>query len=132
MGAKCAAPNRPVLLFTGDAGFWYHIGEIETAVRWKIPIVVLVNNNSSQNQETKIFNDAYGGKQHGKAHELWHFEKTNFAQVAKSMGAKGIRIEKEKDLKTKLQTALKTKDAPIIVDVVTDIKALAPGAYSEF
>ena len=47
------------------------------------------------------------------------------------MGAKGIRIEKEKDLKQKLQTALKTKTGPIIVDVVTDIKALAPGAYSE-
>ncbi|MFL2932486.1 MAG: thiamine pyrophosphate-binding protein [bacterium] len=131
IGAKCAAPNRPVVLFTGDAGFWYHIGEIETAVRWKIPVVILVNNNSSQNQETKIFDDAYGGKQHGKAHELWHFEKTNFVQVAKSMGAKGIRIEKEKDLKQKLQTALKTKTGPIIVDVVTDIKALAPGAYSE-
>ncbi|MED5578664.1 MAG: thiamine pyrophosphate-binding protein [Nitrospinota bacterium] len=132
MGAKCAAPNRPVVLFTGDAGFWYHIGEIETAVRWKIPIVLLVNNNSSQNQETKIFDNAYGGKQHGKAHELWHFEKTNFVQVAKSMGANGIRIERAKDLKTKLQTALKTKTGPVIVDVVTDIKALAPGAYSEF
>ena len=31
--ARC--PDRPVVTFTGDAGFWYHIGEIETAVRWK-------------------------------------------------------------------------------------------------
>ena len=35
LGAKCACPERPVVTFTGDAGFWYHIGEIETAVRWK-------------------------------------------------------------------------------------------------
>ncbi len=35
LGAKCGAPERPVVVFTGDAGFWYHIGEIETAVRWR-------------------------------------------------------------------------------------------------
>ena len=35
LGAKCACPDRPVVTFTGDAGFWYHIAEIETAVRWK-------------------------------------------------------------------------------------------------
>ena len=33
LGAKSAVPDRPVVCFTGDAGFWYHIGEIETAVR---------------------------------------------------------------------------------------------------
>ena len=36
IGAKAACPERPVVVFTGDAGFWYHIGEIETAVRWNI------------------------------------------------------------------------------------------------
>src|SRR6266571_2502757 len=36
LGAKCAAPERPVVVFTGDSGFWYHIAEIETAVRWNI------------------------------------------------------------------------------------------------
>src|SRR5262249_36355388 len=33
LGAKCGAPERPVVTFTGDAGLWYHIAEIETAVR---------------------------------------------------------------------------------------------------
>ena len=36
IGAKAACPQRPVVVFTGDAGFWYHIGEVETAVRWNI------------------------------------------------------------------------------------------------
>ena len=39
LGAKCACPDRPVVTFTGDAGFWYHIAEIETAVRWSINAV---------------------------------------------------------------------------------------------
>src|SRR5438067_219239 len=39
LGAKCACPERPVITFTGDAGLWYHIAEIETAARWNINAV---------------------------------------------------------------------------------------------
>ncbi len=126
IGAKCGAPDRPVVLFTGDAGFWYHIAEIETAVRWNIHAVFVVNNNSSQNQETKIFDDAYGGKQEGSAHELWHFNKTNFKDIAEAMGAHAIRIEKPGELQAGLEKALEMKDGPVVLDVVTDIEALAP------
>ncbi|MCY4382336.1 MAG: thiamine pyrophosphate-binding protein [Nitrospinae bacterium] len=129
LGAKCGAPERPVVLFTGDAGFWYHIGEVETAVRWGINAVILVNNNGSQNQETKIFDDAYGGEQRGKAHELWHFNQTNFTEIAKSMGAASIRVEKPGELGSALDQAFSMKGGPVILDVVTDIEALAPGAY---
>ncbi len=129
LGAKCGAPERPVVLFTGDAGFWYHIGEIETAVRWGINAVILVNNNGSQNQETKIFDDAYGGEQRGKAHELWHFNQTNFTEIAKSMGAASIRVEKPGELGSALDQAFSMKGGPVILDVITDIEALAPGAY---
>ena len=38
MGAKCALPDRPVLCFSGDGGFWYHIAELETAVRNNINV----------------------------------------------------------------------------------------------
>src|SRR5689334_25076695 len=50
LGAKCACPERPVVTFTGDAGLWYHIAEIETAARWGINAVTVVNNNASGNQ----------------------------------------------------------------------------------
>ena len=129
LGAKCGAPERPVLLFTGDAGFWYHIAEVETAVRWGINAVILVNNNGSQNQETKIFDDAYGGAQRGKAYELWHFNQTNFSDIAKSMGAASIRVEKPGELGSALDQAFSMDAGPVILDVVTDIEALAPGAY---
>ena len=129
LGAKCGAPERPVVLFTGDAGFWYHVAEVETAVRWGIHVVVIVNNNGSQNQETKIFDDAYGGKQRGRAHELWHFNETNFGEIARSMGAASIRVEKASELASALDQAFGMSGGPVILDVVTDIEALAPGAY---
>jgi acetolactate synthase-1/2/3 large subunit len=125
LGAKCAAPQRPVVVFTGDAGFWYHIGEIETAVRWRINTVTVVNNNSSGNQSKRGFDRVYGGEQTAQAREMWTFTKVNFARVAQDMGAIGIRVERPDELAGALQQAF-AADRPVILDVVTDIEALAP------
>ena len=50
IGAKCAAPDRPVICFTGDGGIYYHIAELETMLRHDLKVIVVVNNNSSLNQ----------------------------------------------------------------------------------
>src|SRR6202043_576503 len=129
LGAKCGCPDRPVVTFTGDAGFWYHIGEIETAVRWKINAVTIVNNNGGGNQSKRGFDRVYGGKQTDKARELWTFSKVNFAGLAEDMGALGIRVEKPNEIAGALAQAL-AADRPAVIDVVTDIDALAPLAGS--
>lgn len=128
LGAKCAAPNRPVVTFTGDAGFWYHIGDIETAARWGINTVTVVNNNGGGNQSKRGFDRVYGGQQTEQARELWTFSKVNFAAIAENMGAMGIRVEKPGDLEGAMAKALAAK-RPVIIDVVTDIDALAPVAF---
>ena len=125
LGAKCGAPDRPVVAFTGDAGFWYHIGEIETAVRWGINSVTVVNNNASGNQSKRGFDRVYGGEQTEKARELWTYRMVNFARIAEDIGALGIRVEKPAELGPATQRALKA-DRPVVVDVATDIEALAP------
>ena len=129
LGAKAAAPERPVVVFTGDAGFWYHIGEIETAVRWKLNSVTVVNNNSGGNQSKRGFDRIYGGTQTPQARELWTYTHNNFARIAEDIGAIGIRVEKAADLGPALQKAYKA-DRPVVIDVVTDIEALAPVAVS--
>jgi acetolactate synthase I/II/III large subunit len=129
LGAKCAAPERPVVVFTGDAGFWYHIGEIETAVRWRINTVTVVNNNASGNQSKRGFDRVYGGQQTEQARELWTYTKVDFARVAADIGAVGIRVEQPGDLPDALRRAL-AADRPVVLDVVTDIDALAPLAAS--
>src|SRR5215475_6038886 len=125
LGAKCAAPQRPVVTFTGDAGLWYHIGEIETAARWRINTVTVVNNNASGNQSKRGFDRAYGGQQTEQARELWTYTKVNFARLAEEMGALGIRVEKAAEFAPALKRALSV-DRPAVIDVVTDIEALAP------
>jgi acetolactate synthase-1/2/3 large subunit len=129
LGAKCAAPERPVVTFTGDAGFWYHIAEVETAVRWKINAVTVVNNNGGGNQSKRGFDRVYGGEQTEGGRSLWTFNKMNFARLAEDMGALGIRVEKPGEIAGALAQALKA-DRPAVIDVVTDIDALAPLAVT--
>ncbi len=129
LGAKCACPDRPVVTFTGDAGFWYHIAEVETAARWNINAVTVVNNNGGGNQSKRGFDRVYGGKQTDKARELWTFSKMNFACLAENMGALGIRVEQASAFPAALAQALAAK-RPAVIDVVTDIEALAPTAVT--
>jgi acetolactate synthase-1/2/3 large subunit len=129
LGAKCACPDRPVVTFTGDAGFWYHIAEIETAARWNINAVTVVNNNGGGNQSKRGFDRVYGGKQTEQARELWTFRKMNFARLAEDMGALGIRVEQASAFPAALAQAL-AAGRPAVIDVVTDIDALAPVAVT--
>jgi acetolactate synthase-1/2/3 large subunit len=129
LGAKCACPDRPVVTFTGDAGLWYHIAEIETAARWGINVVTVVNNNASGNQSKRGFDRAYGGSQTEQARELWTFRKVNFARIAEEMGAVGMRVEKPGEIGAAIQAGLKS-GRPAVIDVVTDIEALAPLAVA--
>jgi len=123
MGVKCALPDRPVVCFTGDGGLWYHIGELETAARAGINIIVVVNNNSCLQQVIKGFNAAYGGASNtGKARVMWYFQETNFAKIAENMGCIGIRVERPHDLKEAFNRALKA-NKPVVIDVVSDDQA---------
>jgi acetolactate synthase-1/2/3 large subunit len=129
IGAKAACPERPVVVFTGDAGFWYHIAEIETAVRWKINSVTVVNNNGGGNQSKRGFERAYGGEPTAQSRELWTYNPMNFARLAEDMGALGIRVERASDFAPALARAL-AANRPVVIDVVSDIEALAPLAVS--
>jgi acetolactate synthase-1/2/3 large subunit len=130
LGAQVAQPGRPVVLFTGDGGLWYHIGELETAARRQIPAVIVVNNNGSLNQEINPYSAAYGGSLHGRHGELWHFRETDFARVAESMGVLGLTVKKAADFEGALHKAL-ASNGPAVIDVVTDVEALAPRGVTE-
>jgi acetolactate synthase I/II/III large subunit len=98
-------------------------------VRWNIAAVTVVNNNASGNQSKRGFDRVYGGEQTPKARELWTYRMVDFARVASDIGAFGIRVERAAEFPGALEEALKSKK-PAIVDVVTDIEALAPLAVS--
>ena len=118
LGAKCGVPDRPVVCWTGDGGMWYHIGELETAVRYGINAVIVVHNNGGLNQDRRGDEAAYVGRE-GNPDELWRFTDTNFAQIAESMGALGIRVTDPKQINSALDQAV-SANRPAVVDIVSD------------
>ena len=128
LGAKLAQPDRPVLLFSGDGGFWYHLSEVETAVRWNIASVLLINNNRSLNQEIDLYAKSYGGKLTGDHGDLWEFSDASFAEVARALGAEGIRVDKPGELPGALDKAF-SLNRPCVVEVITEQTAVAPLAF---
>lgn len=127
MGAKCAAPNRPVICFAGDGAMWYHLTEMETAVRCGINTVTVVNNNHALNQEKGINERSYGGQTPG-SDDLWIFPESDFAKIAESMGGLGLTVEKPGDFAGALAQALES-NRPAVIDVKTDIESITPRAW---
>jgi acetolactate synthase-1/2/3 large subunit len=108
LGAKAALPDQPVVGFIGDAGFYYHIAELETAARNGLNVVMVVNTNYS------------GGVLEKVAYE----KSVNFAKVAEAMGCVGFRAEKPADVRPALEKAL-AAGRPAIVDIISDPAARA-------
>jgi acetolactate synthase I/II/III large subunit len=128
LGVKCALPDRPVLCFSGDGGFYYHMAELETAARYGINAVVLVNNNHSLNQEQRLFNAAYGGQPTDGQRQMWVYQDINLARVADDMGCLGIRVERPSEIAGALDRAF-SANRPVLIDCVTDIAALHDRAW---
>jgi len=113
MGARLVSPDKKVVAICGDGGFMMNSQELETAVRLKMDLVVLVLNDSG-----------YGmikWKQADMGFENWGLDYTNpdFVKYAESYGAKGHRIEKTEQLRPKLEECLDSPGVHLI-DIPVD------------
>lgn len=127
IGAKCAQPDRPVVCFTGDGGFWYHLQELDTARKYGINTVTVVNNNHSLNQEKSHNEHALGGRS-AQSDRLWLFPETDFAKVAESMECIGITVNKPSEMAGALDRAFAAKK-PVVIDVKTNVDGIAPHGW---
>jgi acetolactate synthase I/II/III large subunit len=124
LGAKCAAPHRKVICWSGDGALYYHATEMETARRRGIAIVLVVNNNSGFGQGWPNVQRMQGNKP-GDVAELVRFGPTNFADVARAFGVRAVRVDEPARIAPALREAL-LADETVVVDVATDIDARAP------
>ena len=117
-----------MICFTGDGGVWYHITELETAVRNGINTVWIINNNASLNQERNLNETIYGGAKTGSDH-LWKLSEMDFAKMAELMGCFGIQVNKPGELGGALEQAL-AAGKPAVIDVKTNIEGIAPTPWN--
>lgn len=121
VAAALALPDRHVISVNGDGAFGINAMEIDTAVRHGAKVVFFVSNNAAWNIERLDQEMNYGGRVVGTT--LRH---SDYAALARALGAHGERVERASDLPAALQRAL--KNAPALIDVVTSQSVLSSDA----
>jgi acetolactate synthase-1/2/3 large subunit len=124
LGAKCAAPDAPVICFTGDGGFFYHMSELETARRHGLNVTIVVNNNGCLAQGAANIHLAYQGRA-GNRDEIFRYRPTNFAAIATEMGCIGVVARTSDEFSNAFKRALDS-DTPFVIDAKTSAIAV-PG-----
>ena len=114
IGAQLAYPERQVVAFIGDGGFTMLMGEMATAVKYKLPIKVVVIRNNSLAQikwEQLVFL--------GNPEYACDLQPIDFAGFARACGAEGFTVERPEECGRVLDQALSTP-GPVVIDAVVD------------
>lgn len=118
LGAKAAAPERPVVSLMGDGGFGMTSSELSTAVSCGLNTVTIVMNNQCWGAEKAYQRDFFGGRYIG-ADVL----NPPYDKLAELYGARGFRVEQPKDIESAVSRALEC-GKPAVVDIQMDPAAL--------
>lgn len=117
LGVKLAEPRREVFCLTGDGGFLLNIQELETAVRERILVRVVVFNDFGYGNVRSYQKQKYGERY------LCDVKNPDFGKLADLFGAHGEQVNNPTMLKNAFLNAMKT-DRPTVIDVLMDPKAL--------
>ncbi len=128
LGAQCAAPGRTVVCFVGDGGFYYHLPELETARRWGLNVIVVVNNNRCLAQGVRSLTIAYGEHNKERMGECFEYRDTDFAKVAQAFDCFGATVEKPQEFAGAFERARASR-LPAVIDVKTEFAYQAPMAW---
>jgi acetolactate synthase-1/2/3 large subunit len=121
MGAQIARPDDRAVAIVGDDGIGYHIGDMETAVRRKLPVVVVVLNNRSLAYEYHIQKHVF----HTEIGAANDFADTNYSAVARAYGWYGERVERQADVSRAIADAF-DQDSRALIEFIVDKEAMGP------
>ena len=114
VGAGIAAPDRPIVLFTGDGGFMMGgINEFNTAVRLGLDLIVIIANDSAYGAEHIQFIDRKMDP------SLTEFQWPSFAETARSLGGNGVEVRSKEELETALE-AMQHRKGPFLIELRLD------------
>jgi pyruvate dehydrogenase (quinone) len=112
IGAQAAFPQRQVISLSGDGGFTMMMGEFVTLLQTSLPVKIIVLNNGTLGfVELEM-------KASGFLDSGCNLTNPNFAEMARSMGIKGVRVEAPQDLPAAVREVLQ-HNGPALLDVVS-------------
>jgi thiamine pyrophosphate-dependent acetolactate synthase large subunit-like protein len=109
IGAAVARPDRISVAAIGDGGALMFLGELETAVRYRLPMLVVIYNDAAYGAEVHHFGPM------GHPVELARFPDTDFGALARAAGAEGITVRNKGDL-APLNEWLERRYGPLVID----------------
>jgi acetolactate synthase-1/2/3 large subunit len=132
LGVKCALPDKPVFCFIGDAGFYYHSNEMETAAKYGINVICILNNNRVMAQGLPNLTKCYPEDRNIALSRI-SYPDISFSSIAEKMGLFSITVHDPKDIDAAVNEALKAKK-PALIEVITfgDHAVPSPTDYSRF
>jgi acetolactate synthase-1/2/3 large subunit len=113
LGAWFADPRRTCVSVMGDGSFGFSVGELETVVRCKAPLLMLVLSNATYGWIKASQKASYGGRYFSV-----DFSATDHARIASGYGVRSWRVEDPAELGPVLRQAIE-HDGPALVDIVT-------------
>ncbi len=121
IGAKLAAPERPVIAIVGDGGFLMNGMEVATAVNYNIPVIWVIMNNS-------MLGMVYHGRKLASLPEgiPSRYKQVDFVKIAEGLGARGIRITKHGEISKKFMDDIISSGIPTVLDVIIDPEEVPP------
>ena len=126
LGAKAAAPGRPVVSIIGDGGFGFTMSEITTAVRYKLPVIAVVLDNGAWGAEKAYQKSFFGSRFIGA-----DIDSPPYDEVARLCHAQGLAAASPEELQAALSQAL-AADQPTVIHVRVDPDALSPLRHDLF
>ena len=109
IGAAVARPERLSVAAVGDGGALMALGELETAARCKLPMLVVIYNDAAYGAEVHHFGPM------GHPVDVARFPQTDFADLARAAGAEGITVTNEGDL-SPVRDWLERRERPLVID----------------
>lgn len=120
LGGKLACPHKDVICITGDGGALMVIQELETAVRYQIPVLIIVMNNFSYGNpkmhQKRMYDGCYFGVDMGNP---------DFSLLGQSFGLYSQRVEVGGQIRDSLQRALNHK-GPSLIEIIVDPHLIQP------
>lgn len=117
LGAKLAAPDRPVVVLTGDSSMLFHIAELETAVRKNLPVVCVVSVDYAWGLEEASYKANFGPDT--SIPEARWSRCVRLDKTAESFGAYGEFVDRTEDIAPAIQRALDS-GRPALIHVEVD------------
>ena len=119
LGGKCGVPDRPVYCICGDGAIYFHMSEMETAVRNNINTVTIINNNGGYVQTREMLDIVYENESEEEKQRTYKFsDTTNFSKVAEAMGCWARRVTEADEIYPALKEA-EASGRPAVVEVLT-------------